>query len=55
MKDFTADGIFALTCLLASILYSAVGDKRQAAFFFGGALLFVVKDIRHNDARQAES
>ena len=49
MKELTADGVFAFVCLLASIFYSAVGDSKQALFFIGCALVFVVKDIASND------
>ena len=49
LKEFTADGVFAFVCLLASIFYSAVGDTKQALFFIGCALVFVAKDIASND------
>jgi hypothetical protein len=49
LKELTTDGVFAFACLLASILYSAVGDSKQALFFFGCALVFVAKDIASND------
>ncbi len=45
LNELSADGMFAFACLLASILYSAVGDTKQALFFIGCALVFVVKDI----------
>lgn len=49
LKELTADGVFAFVCLLASILYSAVGDNKQALFFIGCALVFVFKDIVSNN------
>ncbi len=49
MHEFTADGVLAFACLLASILYSAVGDVKQALFFLGCALVFVAKDIKSNN------
>jgi hypothetical protein len=45
LNELTTDGVFAFACLLASIFYSAVGDTKQALFFIGCALVFVVKDI----------
>jgi len=49
LKELTTDGVFAFVCLLASIFYSAVGDSKQALFFIGCALVFVVKDIASNN------
>jgi hypothetical protein len=49
VDEFTADGVFAFVCLLASILYSAVGDGKQALFFLGCAFVFVTKDIATNN------
>ena len=49
LKEFNADGVFAFACLLASILYSAVGDSKQAIFFLGCAFVFVAKDIATNN------
>ncbi len=49
LKEFTADGVFAFACLLASIVYSAAGDSKQALFFIGCALVFVAKDITNNN------
>lgn len=49
LKDVTADGVFAFVCLLASIVYSAAGDSKQALFFLGCALVFVAKDITSNN------
>jgi hypothetical protein len=49
LKELTADGVFAFACLLASILYSAVGDSKQSLFFIGCALVFVAKDIVSNN------
>jgi hypothetical protein len=49
MNELTADGVFVFACLLASILYSAIGDGKQALFFLGCALLFVAKDITSNN------
>ena len=49
MKEFNADGVFAFACLLASILYSAMGDSKQAIFFLGCAFVFVAKDIATNN------
>ncbi len=48
LKELTADGVFAFVCLLASILYSAVGDGKQALFFLGCAFVFVAKDVSSN-------
>jgi hypothetical protein len=49
VDELTADGVFAFACLLASILYSAVGDGKQALFFLGCAFVFVAKDIVTNN------
>lgn len=49
MDELTADGVFAFACLLASILYSAVGEGKQALFFLGCAFVFVAKDIATNN------
>jgi len=49
LKELTADGVFAFACLLASIVYSAAGDSKQALFFIGCALVFVAKDIVSNN------
>ena len=49
MKELTADGVFAFVCLLASIVYSAAGDSKQALFFIGCAFVFVAKDITSNN------
>jgi hypothetical protein len=46
MKDITAEGGFALGCLLASIIYAAAGDVTQSLFFFSFCLVFVFLDIR---------
>ena len=48
LNELSADGVFVFACLLASILYSAIGDGKQALFFLGCALLFVAKDIASN-------
>jgi len=48
VDELTADGVFAFVCLLASILFSAVGDGKQAFFFLGCAFVFVAKDIATN-------
>ncbi len=55
MNEFTADGVFAFACLLASILYSAAGDGKQALFFLVCALAFVAKDITSNDTELVHS
>lgn len=52
MEEFSADSVFAVTCLLAAILYSAVGQFKQAAFFFGFALFFVAKDVLSGEPPQ---
>ncbi len=49
LKELTADGVFAFVCLLASIVYSAAGDSKQALFFIGCALVFVAKDVTSNN------
>jgi hypothetical protein len=53
LKEFNADGVFAFACLLASIVYSAVGDSKQALFFIGCAFVFVVKDIFSDNTRHS--
>jgi len=52
LKEVTADGVFAFACILASIVYSAAGDSKQALFFLGCALVFVAKDIISNNTEQ---
>jgi len=49
VDELTADGVFAFVCLLASILFSSVGEGKQALFFLGCAFVFVAKDIATND------
>lgn len=46
MKDLTAEGGFALSCLFASMIYAAAGEITQSLFFFSFCLLFVFLDIR---------
>lgn len=51
LNELSADGVFVFACLLASILYSAIGDGKQALFFLGCALLFVAKDVTSNNKK----
>jgi len=55
VDDFMADGVFTFVCLLASILYSAVGDAKQALFFLGCAFVFVAKDVATNNRVHAST
>jgi hypothetical protein len=48
LKDITAEGGFAMGCLLASIIYAAAGDVTQSLFFFSFCIVFVVLDIRRS-------